>query len=1176
MPEPRPSAGLSAGIIASFGISADQLARVRRLRELADVDPARLVADFYRWLETQPWKAKFFAAGVPDWVREAQVNYWREFLAGVVNDDYVTSRLGVGATHARIELPPKAYSTAMAFSQRWLMDAVRSTSLDREEMAATVAAISTLCQLDSALVMEAYADHSNRRLQAERDKLAGIHDEVTGVVVATSEGNFDVRYEAHGEADAELAGALNQMVEGFGTTIRQAKAIAAGDFSADITPLSERDALGRVLADMTVQLRRGTERTRRDQWLKEGQADLFEQMRGELELETLARNVLAYVARRLEAPVACLYVPEETDDGLRLAGTYGCPPDELQARVRPGEGVLGEAARERRAIYDLDVSPNPVRAFFGLGEIELTNVTILPLIADDQLRGVLQLAAHAPPDELQREFLTTGVENIAIGLNGALARERMRELLISSQNQSEALQAQAEELRATNEELETRSRDLVRARQELETKNDNLERQQRAVEMAQQELEERAADLAQASKYKSEFLANMSHELRTPLNSMLILSGSLSDNPDGNLSEKQIDAIRVIHSGGQDLLHLINDILDLSKVEAGHLSVHIEPVVLQDIATTLRQQFTPVADQRGLTFTVEISPNAPAHIRSDRQRIEQILKNLLSNAMKFTHEGTVSVRFAPTAAGDAAPPCGVRLSVVDTGIGVPEEKQRAIFEAFQQADGSTSRTYGGTGLGLAISRELAQLLGGRLTLESREQQGSTFALELPLATGDPTASPPPPVRASPMPSLSPAPAPVERNGSDAHAEDEAPVLLIIEDDPTFAQILLGFVRDRGYRGVISDHGREGLMLAERLKPHGIILDMSLRDIDGMEVLEQLKFNLATRHIPVHVVSGHERQQDALQHGAVAYLQKPVEQTQLTAMLERFEKLWRQEFGRVLVIEADASSRAAIEDMIGGANVTIDSVTTGQEGLNRTGDAPGGHQGYDCMIVDLGLPDMSGAEFLQALPADHPPVIVYTGQDLSTEQLHELGTYADKIVIKGASSPERLLDEVSLFLHQVDADLPISQREIIKKLHDPRTVLDGCKVLVVDDDMRNIFAMTELLQRQGLEVLKAKNGSIALEQLDAAPSVDLVIMDVMMPVMDGYEAMRRIRAQPRFASLPIIALTAKTLAEDRQACLEAGASDYLTKPMDPNNLLALIRVLLFGASTNRPAATAATQ
>ena len=946
-------------ILRSFGITSEHLGAIAELGRRPEVSPSELVAGFYRWLDSQPWKAAFFADGVPERVRTAQIEYWREFLTGTVDDAYVASRFFVGATHARIGLPPKAYTTAMAFSQRWLVRTVREAHLSAEDTTTAVEAISILCQLDAALVMDAYADHSNQRIQAEADKLAAINNEVTRVMVAASEGDYKERYRAQGAKDAKLAEAVNQMIESLEGTIRQARAVAAGDYATVMTPRSDKDELGRVLAEMTARLREVTERRKRDRWLKQGQADVFERMRGERTISDVSREVLRYLAERLGAAAGCVYCPAD-DGALMLAATYGIAPDAIRSRLSAGEGITGEVAAKHKPRFDVDISANPIRSSYGLGDLVLNHLAVVPLVASDQLSGVLQLASVAPMHSEHREFLELVAENFAIGLGGAVSRAKMQALLDASQAQRNELERQAEQLQSSNDELEQRGRALQRAREDLQAQNAELEESQDSIERAGRELEMRAKELEVASKYKSEFLANMSHELRTPLHSMLILAENLCEDAADPLSDKQQEALEIIRAGGKDLLGIINDILDLSKVEAGMLSVQSQAVSLQEVVVALRQQFEPIAVRGGVELALSIDPRCPQTVDSDGQRLRQVLKNLVSNALKFTPEGSVTLRVAPV--GDApmirnpalrAAPA-VAFSVTDTGVGIPKDKLAAIFEAFQQADGSTSRQFGGTGLGLTISRQLAKLLGGELHVDSVEGEGSTFTFVLPVARRTPLA-----------PDAPGAPADGEMSATPEHAPSPGrPSVLVVEDDAAFSEIMCNLVRARGYEATATASGKEALLLAERVAPQGIVLDLGLPDMDGLAVLEQLKHNMRTRHIPVHVVSGHWCRPDSLQLGAIGFLHKPAERGHLEGIFERFERLWTRETGRVLVVEDDAASQAVIADTLGARDVTIAFASTGSEGLDRLA-----RERYDCVVVDLGLPDMEGADFLDRLPED---------------------------------------------------------------------------------------------------------------------------------------------------------------------------------------------------------------
>ncbi|HEX4096793.1 MAG TPA: response regulator, partial [Caulobacteraceae bacterium] len=676
-------------------------------------------------------------------------------------------------------------------------------------------------------------------------------------------------------------------------------------------------------------------------------------------------------------------------------------------------------------------------------------------------------------------------------------------------------------------------------------------------------VELKARELEQASRYKSDFLANMSHELRTPLNSLLILSKLLSDNPKGNLSDEQVQFARTIQSSGNDLLTLINDILDLSKIEAGHIEVRPEAVSLQRLASDLRKTFDPIAADRGLTFAIDIAKDSPPAITTDRQRLEQILKNLLSNAFKFTEKGGVDLAVAR--AGE-----GLSLAVSDSGIGISPEQHQAIFEAFRQADGAINRKYGGTGLGLSISRQLARLLGGHISLESQPGKGSKFTVSIPLAYDPaevaPRAAPAPPASAgapapSPRPRPSPAPSPVDDDRE--HLETTRRILLVVEDDRTFAGIVRDLAREVGFQCLVAGTAEEALDLAKRFRPSALVLDVGLPDQSGLAVLDRLKRDDATRHIPIHVVSATDHAQTALSLGAVGYLVKPVKREDLAQALQSLEEQLTRTVRRVLIVEDDAVQRDAVGKLLSSGDVETVTAGTAAECLRLLKE-----QTFDCMVLDLSLPDASGFSLLETLSAEgdyaFPPVIVYTGHDLSAEDEQRLRRYSSSIIIKGAKSPERLLDEVSLFLHQVVSELPPEQQKMIHEARNRDAVLEGRRILIVEDDVRNVYSLTNILEPRGAKVTIARNGQEALDVLGRQPEngsspVDLVLMDVMMPVMDGLDATRSIRQEPRWAKLPIIMLTAKAMPDDQERCLTAGANDYMAKPLDVDKLLSLVRV-----------------
>jgi len=746
------------------------------------------------------------------------------------------------------------------------------------------------------------------------------------------------------------------------------------------------------------------------------------------------------------------------------------------------------------------------------------------------------------------------------------ATMRTENLLQQSQQLTTELQTRQIELQQTNEELASKAKQLAEQNAEVERKN-------KEVEQARRALEEKAAELALTSKYKSEFLANMSHELRTPLNSILILGQQLAENVGGNLTAKQTDFAKNIHSAGTDLLTLINDILDLSKIESGTVTVEPEDITFANIRDTAHRMFHHVAETKGLGFNVEIDPSLPRALVSDSKRLQQILKNLLSNAFKFTAQGSVamSVRLVASGWNVDHPILGsaasaIAFRVADTGIGIAAEKQKLIFEAFQQADAGTSRKYGGTGLGLAISRELANLLGGEIRLQSKPGTGSTFTLYLPLTYTGPTqrqiigaVSPSHAHRATPVLSIAKIEETVADDREDIREGDA--VLLIIDDDPHYARILLGIARVKGFKAIVANRGLQALSLAREYLPVAISLDVFLPDMLGWTVLNNLKLDPRTRHIPVQMLSIEEQRQHGLSHGAFTYLVKPATTGELEHAFDKLKSYVEPHTKRLLVIEDNGAERTSIVELLGHDDIEIVAVGSGSEALEALH-----RRRYDCCVVDLRLPDMSGFELLEKLRAEPDlqdiPVVVFTGKDLSAEEEAQLHTVAKSIVLKDVQSPERLLDETALFLHRVVSGLPEGKRKMIEQLHGSVEVLRGRRVLVVDDDARNIFALTTILENQEMDVVSATNGRQAIAIIESTPDLSVVLMDIMMPEMDGYETMREIRRDARFRTLPILALTAKAMKGDREKCLQAGASDYIAKPVNTEQLLSLLRVWLY--------------
>ncbi|SDU96116.1 response regulator [Pseudomonas mucidolens] len=935
---------------------------------------------------------------------------------------------------------------------------------------------------------------------------------------------------------------------------------------------------------------RTAKRLEQQAWLRNGQTELAEQVLGQPSLNLLGRKILQFFAQYMGAVVGAVYVREE-HGGLRRVATYGFSREQEQQEqsIYSDEGLVGQSAQQDRLIRLDDVPVGYFKVSSGLGEGPARSVLVVPTSDDDRVNGVVELGFLRPLDERDVELLELIADNIGTSIEAARYRQRLQEVLAETQQLNEELQVQQEELRTANEELEEQSRILKESQAHLETQQAELEQtNEQLAEQAQTladqrdamdhknvelnrvqiELEERADELVRSSKYKSEFLANMSHELRTPLNSSLILAKLLAENPQENLSAEQVKFAESIYSAGNDLLNLINDILDISKVEAGKLEVRPENTSVPRLIDGLRGMFEPLAADRQLAFTLTVEEGTPPMLFTDRQRLEQILKNLLSNAIKFTEKGQVSLT------ATRQPGEGIAFMVRDSGIGIAPDQQESIFEAFRQADGTTNRRYGGTGLGLSISRDLAALLGGYINVASQPGQGSTFTLVLPeqYVERDEDAAAVEPVR-NPLP-VAPAPSPprvsplsvvdepqIPRFADD---RDKAPFttrcILVVEDEPNFARILFDLAHELGYHCLVAHGADEGYNLAEQYTPDAILLDMRLPDHSGLTVLQRLKEHAGTRHIPVHVISVEDRVEAAMHMGAIGYAVKPTTREELKDVFARLEAKLTQKVKRVLLVEDDDLQRDSIARLIGDEDIEITAVGFAHEALELLRTTV-----YDCMIIDLKLPDMLGNELLKRMATEDicsfPPVIVYTGRNLTRDEEAELRKYSRSIIIKGARSPERLLDEVTLFLHKVESQLSHERQKMLKTARSRDKVFEGRKILLVDDDVRNIFALTSALEQKGALVVIGRNGREAIDKLNEVDDIDLVLMDVMMPEMDGYEATALIRQDPRWRKLPIIAVTAKAMKDDQERCLQAGSNDYLAKPIDLDRLFSLIRVWL---------------
>jgi len=912
-----------------------------------------------------------------------------------------------------------------------------------------------------------------------------------------------------------------------------------------------------------------------NEWSQSGRLELSAVMSGEKAMGPLSENILSFLTRYVDAQAGVFFAGRGGFfERMALVGTP--LSNEIPERFRQGEGLLGQAAMEKTLRSIDDVPENYLLIGSGLALGRPKHLLILPAISDDSVNAVIELGFLKPVDDQKKEFLRQISELVGVAVKSALYREHLQDLLTETQQQSEELQAQSEELRVSNEELEEQGRALVESQSRLELQQTELEqinvqleeqtqfleRQKNDLVTAKINLESKAHEVEQASRYKSDFLANMSHELRTPLNSSLILAKLLAENAKGNLDPEQVKYALTIESAGKDLLTLINDVLDLSKIEAGHMEVNIEPVLIQRLLANLRDTFEPVASQKSLEFLIETEPSAADQLETDPQRLEQVLKNLLSNALKFTETGGVKLRVSGRS-GDR-----LAFEVIDTGIGIAPEQQRTIFDPFLQADGTTARKYGGTGLGLSISRNLARLLGAEIQLTSKPGEGSAFTVIVPRIHQGPTETEKPvsssePVSTAPDAKKSPvsfrSSVPDDREFLTATGR----VILAVEDDERFAQIVYDLAHELRFECLIASTAEEALALSKQFLPSAIVLDLGLPDNSGLIVLERLKADSRTRHIPVHVVSASDYTKTAMALGAVGYMLKPVKREELADALRSLETRFTQRMRRVLVVEDDAVQIEAMRDLLSSRDVQAICAQTAAECLEKLRA-----ETFDCMVLDLSLPDASGFALLEELSADDsysfPPVIVYTGRELAPEEEQKLRRYSKSIIIKGAKSPERLLDEVTLFLHQVVSDLPEEKQRMIEKSNNRDAALEGRCILVAEDDVRNVFALTSVLEGRGVKLKIARNGREAITALensraDSEQRIDLVLMDIMMPEMDGITAMREIRKRREWTKLPIIALTAKAMKSDQEQCLQAGANDYLAKPLDVEKLLSLIRV-----------------
>ncbi len=1055
-------------------------------------------------------------------------------------------------------------------------------------------------------------------INAMIDTLATFADQVTTVAREVGiEGELGGQANVPGASGTwrDLTDNVNQLAANLTNQVRAMADVATAVTKGDLTRSITVDASGEVaflkdnVNEMIRNLRETTQKNTEQDWLKTNLAKFTRLLQGQRDLLTVARLILSEMAPLVEMQHGVFYIADMVDDEsvLKLLASYAYRERKSVANeFKFGESLVGQCALEKERIIITNVPPDYVKISSGLGEAVPKNIVVLPVLFEGQVKAVIELASFEPFNEIHFGFLDQLTESIGIVINTIEANMRTEELLKQSQSLAQELQVGQAELQETNRRLELQAQslqtseellkqqqeELQQTNQELEEKakllseqKSEVEQKNRQIELARTALEDKAKQLALSSKYKSEFLANMSHELRTPLNSMLILSKMLSENAETNLNEKQIEFAETIHSSGADLLALINEILDLSKIESGTMGVEIGDVYFKELQEDIARTFSQIAQDKGLQLITDLQEKLPASMLTDAKRLRQVLKNLLSNAFKFTHQGQVEMQISLAQTGWSfdneslnRANAVIAFTVSDTGIGIPEDKQQLIFEAFQQADGTTSRKYGGTGLGLSISREIARLLGGEITLESTPGEGSKFTFFVPETYQPTSLSPKDNVLDDEFlseynlqqPSLiSLAREPQDEGGarvqmavSDDRVEitPEDLVLLIIEDDSSFARILVDIAHEQGFKCLVSQHGEEALMTARKYRPSAVTLDLTLPGMHGYAVLDRLKHDPSTRHIPVQIISVIDDLRRVLKLGAFGHATKPVNREKLVESVIGLKDFVSRKVKRLLLVEDDETLQMSIKELIGGSDIEITSVAGGEDALNILAT-----ESFDCAIVDLMLPDMEWSELISRIKQNSGlaelPVIVHTGKDLTKRETAKIKKLAETIIIKDADSLERLVDETALFLHRDVADLTETQKNMMKRVNvtDPR--LEGKKVLVVDDDIRNIFALTSALERQQMQVVYAENGRDGIEMLKKTPGINGVLMDIMMPEMDGYEAMNEIRQIPKFKSIPIIAVTAKAMKGDRQKCIEAGASDYITKPVDTEQLFSLLRIWL---------------
>jgi len=1080
---------------------------------------------------------------------------------------------------------------------------------------------------ESKLAMEqTIANNETGQLIVVCRELTDFIKETTQTAKCIANGNLDVQLNVRGPYDI-LSKSMNQMIFNFKRVISQANSIAAGDLSCEVSVQSDQDVLGNTLNIMTLALQKSKKENQVQDWLKTGQTQLNDTMRGEYDIPALCEQIIRFVVKYLDCQIGAIYVMNATKNELQLISSYAFEKRKhISNRYSPGEGLVGQAVLEKQPILVKEVPDDYTRITSGLGASLPSMILVYPLTTNHKVTGVIELGCFSPISDTDMELLKSIAEPIAIAIHSAQSRTRLQELLSITQNQSEQLQIQQEDLRQSNEELEEHTQVLQESKAKLQAQQEEMEVQQEELrqtneileqqkallekqkaniedknielERAQRVIQEKINEVETASRYKSEFMANMSHELRTPLNSIILLSRLLADNKFGNLTEKQTKFADTVHSCGNDLLVLINEVLDLAKVESGKMELHPKDVHIKMLASKMEQFFGPSATEKKIIFDITFGKDLPLYIYTDLQKAEQVVKNLLSNAFKFTTSGKVSLNidWAKNISDHPVhmdPDQTIAFQIIDTGEGIPDEKTSLVFEAFRQADGTTKRRFGGTGLGLSIAREFAKVLGGDIHLNSKPGKGSTFTFFLPVTFKGKTFVDRRHVKTADKKRLANLQKSEPEKDSSQIPQDKIEVrsnidmvqekkrkshpiptekpekgkksLLIIEDDKNFARYLNEMAIEKGFESMIAPDGETGLEYALAFQPDAIFLDVMLPGMDGWKVLEKLKSNDELRHIPVHFITcaTPERQKEALKKGAIGYLKKPINQEELDSIFQQIEIYISKPIKNLLVAINDEALSMSIVEITSNENVSTTAVSSAKEAYEMLSSAT-----FDCLILDVDLPDMTGIQLLEKIrengDINQIPVIIFSNKSLSAEESNALEEYARRVIVNESRSDsfDRLMDESMLFLHQVKTQLPKTVVHTEKMNHDRNDMFKDKNILMVDDDMRNVFAVSSVLEEKGMKIVVAENGREALEKLDQHDNIDLIIMDMMMPEMDGYEAMRTIRKLKKYKNIVILALTAKAMRGDRDRCIEAGANDYMSKPVEPDKLLSMLRVWLY--------------